>query len=97
MLKVLIFTILFIGILFLVFYLRQVLLMRQVGGMRKKYKVLADYLLGLDKQYKVLAETNFSLCIGCPTSHRTFFKDCNSGGVNLGNPFSKSFSSMALS
>lgn len=96
MLKVIIFTAIFVGLLCLCAYFRQVHVMRRQGGMSRKYKVLVDFILSLDKNYEIWEETDFSMKVGYPDAIRSISKQGFSGGANLENPFSKSFSSMVL-
>lgn len=96
MLKVIIFTAIFVGLLCLYIYFRQVVVMRRQGGMSRKYKVLVDFILSLDKKYEIWEETDFSMKIGYSNANHKLSVQGFSGGAKLENPFLKSFSSMVL-
>lgn len=96
MLKVIIFTAIFVGLLCLYVYFRQVVVMRSQGGMSRKYKVLVDFILGLDKKYEIWEEADFSMKIGYSNANHKLSVQGFSGGVKLESPFLKSFSSMVL-
>lgn len=80
MLKVIIFTAIFVGLLCLCAYFRQVHVMRRQGGMSRKYKVLVDFILSLDKNYEIWEETDFSMKVGYPDAIRSISKQGFSGG-----------------
>lgn len=87
MLKVIIFTAIFVGLLCLYVYFRQVVVMRSQGGMSRKYKVLVDFILGLDKKYEIWEEADFSMKIGYSNANHKLSVQGFSGGGKIGKPF----------